>query len=724
MNAASERPVPTSQKVGARIESVRQQLLCCGAVMSGLVEPQSQPLVAEALAKIAAMACRIAVVGQIKSGKSTFINAFVRHPRLLPTSITPWTTAVTHLHFGQTSPFGGAARFTFMERNEWREIAHGSGRLRELTEKLVPDFEPRLLHNQTHALSERARRKLGAEFEQLLGQSHLYQKIAPGVLERYICSGDFSDSDVIGKYADITRSADIYPPDGPFDFPTSVIDTPGVNDPTLVRDELTRRSLSSADIYLIVLTARQPLSAQDVALLRLLRGLDRDRVVVLVNRIDELAELDEELPQVTAFVRERLAREFPDASIPVVYGSAAWATQSMLFEPQVVSRLLTRPSASGLFRSGLLRPTDAEPKALADPETRQRVSHALYAMSGMPAVYDAVESMMWLAQPAFALSLIARGFAEMSNGCERAAEAELMALLADRSRHLASRSAPTSTELNRRERDLLIEVSANIDASAQAIGTLFARLVDEERARIKGALDRIVAIHAARERQVLIDALTRGASPGTWTHEGFELRRALADAFRKEFKLSSERILEFHRRLIPELFKLLQTVVPTSELVAPLNKISEIPVPNSAPLSRMLVLDLDQSRWQIFWKRSTTAEQAGARIETLIKSEFSMVAEELAQSCGRAFHEFGAATVGWALGACRNIQHALQRLREHLLEEEQRALSKDTADGSGPYDRRILEQAQRLKDTEALTSHLDSLARELEGFLKPGASGS
>src|SRR3546814_15588565 len=50
------------------------------------------------------------------------------------------------------------------------------------------------------------------------------------------------------------------------------IDTPGTNDPFLVRDEITRRALENADIYIVVLTARQALSSADVALLRILRG--------------------------------------------------------------------------------------------------------------------------------------------------------------------------------------------------------------------------------------------------------------------------------------------------------------------------------------------------------------------------------------------------------------------------------------------------------------------
>ncbi len=236
-----------------------------------------------------------------------------------------------------------------------------------------------------------------------------------------------------------------------------------------------------------------------------MRGLNKDRVIVLVNRIDELTDVEQELPQVLRFVRERLAEELPDARIPVVHGSAWWALQALTFEPDAIAKTLKRPSAAHLFRSGLLQPGDGDPRALAEPATQARVSHALHTMSGMRALCDAFEDIAGITSPAFSLSLVARGFADMSRACERAAEAELKLLLADRSRrqNIASQSTPQSDNraIHVRERELLLSVSANIDASAQAIGEIFARVIADEQARLRSALLKLVDAHAARERK-------------------------------------------------------------------------------------------------------------------------------------------------------------------------------------------------------------------------------
>jgi hypothetical protein len=132
-----------------------------------------------------------------------------------------------------------------------------------------------------------------------------------------------------GEYADITKLADVFLDLGAFSFPTILIDTPGVNDPFLVRDEITRQNLEAADICVIVLTARQPLSTADLGLIRTLRGLKKDRLIVFVNKIDEIGGGEEVLPEVCRRISAMLNQEFPSAQIPIVTGSAVWAHKAL-----------------------------------------------------------------------------------------------------------------------------------------------------------------------------------------------------------------------------------------------------------------------------------------------------------------------------------------------------------------------------------------------------------
>jgi hypothetical protein len=712
-------------RIGSSIEKVREQLLTCGNVLARLVEPASRPLIDDALSQLSQLTCRIAVVGQIKSGKSSFINAFVRKPHLLPTAVTPWTTTITNLHFRQPAPGGFAAIFKFMRQDEWREIAQGGGKIRELTQRLVPDFELAVLQQQADALTARAKERLGAEFDQLLGQAHAFPTLAPRTLADYVCSGEFS-TQAMGKYSDITKSADIFFQQGPFDFACTVTDTPGTNDPFLFRDEITRRCLGSADIYIVVLTARQPLSDSDIALLRMMRGLNKDRIVVLINRIDDLADVETELPQVLSYVRERLAAEFPGSTIPVTYGSAWWAEQAMTFDVGSVGRILQRPSARYILRAGLLNAQELDPNTLAQPEACGRIAQSLYAMSGLPAAYEAIDSLVGTTTPAFMLSQIARSFTEMARACESGARSELQLLLAAQADRREQTSRDERLQIYTKEHDLLTEVAANIEASARAIEAQLATIIHEETERLRQTFRSTIEFHARRERDILVNTLQRGRSSSrVWTHEGLELRRALAKDFREIFEAAARRLVSFHERFVPELHRMMRSLVPETDLSAGFGAMPAIPTPTIAPLSRMLVLDLDDAKWSHFWSRQSSVETSGEKIERLIRAEFTPIGEELVQLAGNVFKSIGTTTIRWSFSACRNIQQALNRQLEVLLAEYEaakNAVEDQTAlsDEAG----RISAQTQRLQDNEALTTHLETLSSELDKILRKKTSPS
>ena len=128
----------------------------------------------------------------------------------------------------------------------------GRGRRGELTERLVPGFHPDSARKVDVCSS--ARRTAGANFGELWAV-HQFETVTPELLADYVSAGDDRAYATNGRrlYSDITRSADIYINYGPFAYPVTLIDTPGTNDPFLVRDEITRRSLENPDIYVFVI---------------------------------------------------------------------------------------------------------------------------------------------------------------------------------------------------------------------------------------------------------------------------------------------------------------------------------------------------------------------------------------------------------------------------------------------------------------------------------------
>ncbi len=325
---AVQVPLSRSLSVGARLEEAKGQAIEAATKLIALSDAETGRVISSVAEQLRKLACRIAFVGQVKAGKSSLINVLTEQPEFLPADINPCTAVITRLSFGLPDMPKSGAVFTFFTREEWRRLSLG-GRTRELTGRLFPDFDWDVLRSQVTEMEGRARAKLGASFEDLLGKEHSYREIEPGLLLRYVGTEQPDAESDEGRYSDITKSADIFLGLGAFSFPTVVIDTPGVNDPFLVRDEITRQNLEAADICVVVITARQRLSASDLNLLRMLRGLKKDRLIILVNKTDEIKGSEDVIQEIGRQVSLTLKEEFPSAHIHVVLGSAAFAQKAL-----------------------------------------------------------------------------------------------------------------------------------------------------------------------------------------------------------------------------------------------------------------------------------------------------------------------------------------------------------------------------------------------------------
>ncbi len=275
-------------------------------------------------------AARVAVIGQVKAGKSTFLNAFLHNHDFLPSDVNPWTSVVTNIRINLPNDPVSGGNFEFFAERDWNEIVSGESKIRKLTEQLLPGFDTDLLRQQSDEMRARAESQLGRNFTKLLGQTHEYDYVTPDLLKAYVCAGpdtvvDDAGAETTGRYSILTKVANIYARRPEFQVPTIVTDTPGVNDPFLVRDEFTCRSLDKSDVFVVVLSAHQPLTDVDVALIRILAKQDYKDVMIFINRIDELDDYDTDVPRVLEDVKMRLHTAIPDMEFSIVVGSGYMA---------------------------------------------------------------------------------------------------------------------------------------------------------------------------------------------------------------------------------------------------------------------------------------------------------------------------------------------------------------------------------------------------------------
>lgn len=254
----------------------------------------------------------VTMLGQVKSGKTTLVNAMAGWADLLPADVNPWTSVVTSLHLTpEAKRSATGARFTFFAADEWDRLIAKGGRLGELADRAGSEGELQKIREQITAMRDKSRARLGRKFEMLLGQEHEYGYFDKNLVERYICLGDFFDGDPRdseaanqGRFADITKSADLYLHCDTLPSKLCIRDTPGVNDTFMMREQVTIRAIRDSRLCVVVLSAHQALTSVDMAVIRMISTLKARDVVIFVNRIDELSDPATQVPEIHDSIRQ------------------------------------------------------------------------------------------------------------------------------------------------------------------------------------------------------------------------------------------------------------------------------------------------------------------------------------------------------------------------------------------------------------------------------------
>ena len=286
-----------------------------------VVGPEHGERVAEFERAATRHAPRVVLVGQVKAGKTALVNALAGLPGLLPTDVNPATSAVTSLHLNQ--PWRDPrASFSFFGQEDWDALTAGGGRLGQLARRAGREEEARELERQVADMRARTEARLGRRFEKLVGSRHNFDRVDAALLRRYVCVGDEEEDERSGRFAELTREASASVDAPAWPAALTLIDTPGVNDPFLVREQMTLAALAEADLCVVVLSAHQAMTTVDLALLRVLAGLRTGQALVFVNRVDELSDPDAQVPEIAARLRETLRRAGLPDEPAVLFGSA------------------------------------------------------------------------------------------------------------------------------------------------------------------------------------------------------------------------------------------------------------------------------------------------------------------------------------------------------------------------------------------------------------------
>ncbi|WP_298837008.1 dynamin family protein [uncultured Roseobacter sp.] len=553
----------------------------------------------------------VTMIGQIKSGKTTLVNALIGQTELLPADVNPWTSVVTSLHLHpEREGFENTASFRFFDEGEWDRLVSGGGRIGELASRAGADEELEKIKEQVAQMREKSMARLGRKFEMLLGQQHDYGYFDQELVERYVCLGDDLDEPEApggheqGRFADITKSADLQMQRAALPVRLCVRDTPGVNDTFLMREQITIRAIRDSRLCVVVLSAHQALSSTDLALIRLIAHVKSRDVLIFVNRIDELSDPSTQIPQIAESIAETLEKHKGPQDAQVIFGSALWACAALEGDPGNLPP--SSRAALETYAAGAPVPQGA---GNLDVETPVEMA---WAFSGLPELQSAIAERVTNGVGASMLHRAAASGLNLANGV---AATNLIGS--------ADPSGRDGGDLTARE------ARARMDGIVADAGAALKKDFDAILDSFSERMNRVQDSFLERATSSLIVHLEKFGEQSPWTYDPAGLRVLLSSshkvlarkctaAFDKAVREAAEQISELYARA----FGLGPDDIPITLPRAP-----QVPPPVS--LGRTIALDLQGSWWKRWWLQRKGYHAYAEGFVELIRAETDPFVQEL-----------------------------------------------------------------------------------------------
>lgn len=547
----------------------------------------------------------ITMIGQIKSGKTSLVNAMVGRPELLPSDVNPWTSVVTSLHLN--TPLAAdapTASFQFFSQGEWDHLVENGGRIGELSSRSGADEELEKVREQIAAMREKTKIRLGRKFELLLGQKHNYAEMSEDLVQRYVCMGDdfedLEEDDQQGRFADITKSADLYLKSDKIPIPLCLRDTPGVNDTFMMREQITINALRESRICVVVLSAHQALSSMDMGLIRLIANVKSREVVIFVNRIDELADPAAQVPEIRDSILQTLEDNNGPDDPQVIFGSAYWANLALAEDlNEIVSE-----SANALFNWA---------EASLDSGAAGMSTHELvWQLSGVPALYKALAERIY-----------------------EGPGTEILAASRKRALNLVSGVRASNALVSMRMDDDTVttmphhELIAHLDTLEERNLTLLDKQLDVAFSQFSSRIDQSHKRFLDRALESLLQHLENNGENQIWQYSPDGLRMLLRTSYqvmRRNVTAACDTVFASTAVDFAETYRTAFGVDVENFSVTP-PAAPQIPAPVS--LGQTIALDLQTSWWKGWWQRRKGYRAFASGFYDLIEAETSPIVDEL-----------------------------------------------------------------------------------------------
>lgn len=249
----------------------------------------------------------IGIVGAVKAGKSSFLNACIFDGKeFLPKAATPMTAALTKITWSETPK----ALVHFYNHEDWEKVEEDSKKYDAGLEAAYENYcraqeqwlaqerkqNPNVEYRPPLSQDEYERQLYRCPSEAQKGAKELTRMAADPAILKKLGQTDTLDGDVMGKLDDYVGANGRYTPivsyvelqsDSPHVKDLEIVDTPGLNDPIVSRGIVTKQFLRSCDVVLLLSPCGQFMDAGTITLMaRSLPNAGVREVIVIGSKLD------------------------------------------------------------------------------------------------------------------------------------------------------------------------------------------------------------------------------------------------------------------------------------------------------------------------------------------------------------------------------------------------------------------------------------------------------
>lgn len=237
---------------------------------------------------------QIGIVGQVKAGKSSFLNSlFFNGENVLPKASTPMTAGLTIIEYAEKNTF----EVEYFNEKDWEifvnqdeDYKKREQEVRNQNPKAPESIIKREIENRTSEKIRSAHEMVSTcnpNARQKIGQKNDVQDFydlddLQNVLEQYVGAN--------GEYTSVVKSLYIKMNDERL-VGLRIVDTPGVNDPVVSRENRTRTFLHSCHGVFLLSASTDFLGSGDVSFLNArIGGSGIGTVVLLASKFDSVLQ--------------------------------------------------------------------------------------------------------------------------------------------------------------------------------------------------------------------------------------------------------------------------------------------------------------------------------------------------------------------------------------------------------------------------------------------------